>query len=196
MLFSLVITSLTFVIHGWFRSVNCLDSVFVSTRAQSHWIPLDSYSSDIENSPSPSTSLWPLTIFISRCLIITFWPLTVYLKLLLMVGWLPANFWFANSPIFQKSTNLFLYSYVINYSDFIKFVHFASNQAFMKQLPLLSLLTLSNHSIDLFKLLPLLVSCPSLGLSLLLSSLNQSPDLIQFHVFQVPLFLFFSLILH
>ena len=92
-------------------------------------------------------SLWPLTIFISRCLIITFWPLTVYLKLLLMVGWLPANFWFANSPIFQKSTILFLYSYIINYSDFIKFVHFASNQSFMKQLPLLSLLTLSNHSI-------------------------------------------------
>ena len=141
MLFSLVITSLTFVIHGWFRSVNCLDSVFVSTHAQSHWI---------ENSTSPSTSLWPLTIFISRCLIITFWPLTVYLKLLFMVGWLPANFWFANSPIFQKSTILFLYSYIINYSDFIKFVHFASNQSFMKQLPLLSLLTLSNHSIDLF----------------------------------------------
>ena len=111
---------------------------------------------------------------------------------MLIVGWLSAYFWFANSPIFQKWTNLNLYSYIINYSDFIKLVHFALNQAFMKELPLLSLFTSSNHSIDLFKLLPLLVSSPALGLSLLLSSLNQSPDLILFHIFQVPLFLFVS----
>ena len=64
----------------------------------------------------------------------------------------------------------------------------------MKQLPFCCccFLTLYNHSIDLFNLLPLCVSCPALGLSLLLSSLNQSPDLILFHIFQVPLFLFVS----
>ena len=67
----------------------------------------------------------------------------------------------------------------------------------MKQLPLCCLLFAYiiqslNHSIDLFNLLPLCVSCPALGLSLLLSSLNQSPDLILFHIFQVPLFLFVS----
>ena len=67
----------------------------------------------------------------------------------------------------------------------------------MKQLPLCCLLFAYiiqslNHSIDLFNLLPLCVSSPALGLSLLLSSLNQSPDLILFHIFQVPLFLFVS----
>ena len=39
-------------------------------------------------------------------------------------------------------------------------------------------LTLSNHSIDLFNLLPLCFSCPALGLSLLLSSFHQSHYLI------------------
>ena len=49
--------------------INSLDIIFVIPNSHSHWIPLGSYSSDIENSPYSSASLWSLTIFISRKLV-------------------------------------------------------------------------------------------------------------------------------